>query len=326
LMSQYSEKVNFFAGGRCRVIVLLAVCFLCQGCRSLRSVRQTRELSAARQRSLRGTDELQQQNYDQAETLFAEALRRSPADERAQWGMAEVLWQRSECGAAIEHMEQAAKISGENPELRVRLGEMYLKEDELQAAMDNAERAIGSDRQNAGAWALRGQVLRRQHDLNEAMHSYHRSLIYQPNNPLAQIELAEIYRELKRPQRALATLDGMLDTRTDDQFPARAWMLKGLALADLGQRKDAQDCLKQAAICAADSDAALLLELAQVQFEAGELAEARICLGRALRHDPQNPQALSIQVAIDRRFREFSNGDGLQVLPVGFGPEPTTSK
>lgn len=321
-MSQHCEKVNSPRVQCWSVIVLLAVCLLCQGCRSLRSVRQTRELSAARQRSLRGTDELQQHNYDQAETLFAEALRRSPADERAQWGMAEVLWQRDQCVSALEHMEQAAKISGENPEFRVRLGEMYLKEGQLQAAMENADRAIAGDRQHAGAWALRGQVLRQQPDLNEALRSYHRSLIYQPNNPTAQIELAEIYRELNRPQRALATLDGMLDARADGQIPARAWMLKGQALADLGQRKDAQDCLKQASLSATDAEAPLLLELAQAQFAAGELAEARVCLGRALRNDPHNPQALAIQVEIDRRFNEYSSGNNLRVLPAGFGSQP----
>ena len=137
---------------RWRVLVLAASVLLCQGCHSLRSGRQTRELSAARGRSLRGTDELQQKNYQAAEALFSEALRRSPADERAQWGMAEILWHRDESAQAIDHMRMAAEISGDNPELLVRLGEMHLKVGQLDAALQNADRALRGDRQFYSAW------------------------------------------------------------------------------------------------------------------------------------------------------------------------------
>ena len=302
-------------------MLLLAVLFsmfVCQGCRTLRSTRHTKELAAARQRSLRGADELQQENWNEAELLFTEALRRSPADERAQWGMAEVLWQRGEGTAAIKHMEQATQISGDSPDLLVRLGEMHFKEGGLDAALDNADRALQGDRQHANAWALRGKVQRKRQQLDDALHSYHRALICQPNSPEVQVELAEIYWSLKRPQRALATLDRMADAQPEEEQSARSWMLRGLALADLGERQDAQNCLKLAALCAEESETPLLVQLAQTQFEAGELAEARICLGRALRNDPNNPQALAIQAEVDRRFNDFSRETGPLTLPAGF--------
>ncbi|MEZ6135881.1 MAG: tetratricopeptide repeat protein [Pirellulaceae bacterium] len=306
--------------------ILLAVVLCCPGCRSLRSVRQTRELSAARQRSLRGADALQQQKFDEAEALFADALRRSPADERAQWGMAEVLWQRDQHETAIEHMEQAAQISGENPELLVRLGDMHLQEGRLDDALRYADQALLGDRQHGDAWALRGRVLRRRQELNEAMQCYHRALICRPNFPAAQMELSEVYCELRRPQRALATLDRMVDAQTDGEVPARAWMLRGQALADLGQRKDAQDCLRHAALCANDEESPLLIELAQTQFELGHLAEARLCLGRAMQRDPHNAQALAIQAELDRRFDSYANQNRIEpaisAQPAGWARPP----
>lgn len=298
--------------------VLMCVC-VGSGCRSIGSNRRTKELSAARQRSLQGTDEMQQKNWSEAERLFAEALRRSQADERAQWGMAEVLYQRGEFETAIDHMEAAARLSGENPDLLVRLGGMHLQAGRLEEAQAAANQALQGNRQCATAWALRGQVLRQRQQLGDALQSYHRALICQPNNPAVQLEVAELYRELKRPQRALATLDRMVDAQAGETVSARAWMLRGQALADLGQRKDAQHCLNRAAEKASDSDIELLVQLAQTQFDAGELAEARICLGRVLQHDPGNTQALEIQAEVGKRFVDSTYGPAIQAIPVGFG-------
>lgn len=288
------------------------------GCRSLRSNRQTQALSEARQYSLRGADKLQQEEWDDAEALFSEALRHSRADERAQWGMAEILWQQGQCARATEHMAQAAQISGENPDLLVRLGEMYLKEGNLDQALSQADLALRGNRQHAAAWSLRGQVLRRRNQLEEAMNCYHRALISRSDNPSVQVELAEIYHALGRPQRALATLDRMADSQSVERIPAKAWMLKGQALANLGEQSEAKACLRHAALCAQDDETQLLIQLAQSQFSSGDLAEARICLGRALRNDPHNPDALALQGTLDRSFKDFSSTQPLRTMPAGY--------
>ncbi len=319
-MPLFANNSNHCHPVRWLLCAAILVC-LCgsSGCRSMGSNRRTKELSAARQRSLQGTDEMQQKNWSEAERLFSEALRRSQADERAQWGMAEVLYQRGEFETAIAHMDAAARLSGENPDLLVRLGEMHLQAGRLDEAQANASQALQGNRQCAAAWALRGQALRQRQQLNDALQSYHRALICQPNNPTVQLEIAELYRELQRPQRALATLDRMVDAQAGETVSARAWMLRGQALADLGQRKDAQHCLNMAAEKASDSDIALLVQLAQSQFDAGELAEARICLGRVLQHDPGNAEALAIQVEVGKRFVDNAQSPAVQAFPVGYG-------
>lgn len=279
------------------VCLLLLIC----GCNSLRTRRQTRELSYARQNSLRGAEKLQQNKLQEAEFLFTEALRRSSVDERAQAGMAEVLWQRGEYAQAIKHMAQAAAISGGNPDTLVRLGEMNLQQGLLDQALSQADLALENQRRHAGAWALRGKVLHQQQHLEEAMSCYHRALSDQPNLSDVQIALAELYRELGRPQRALATLDAMTDGQSGEQVSPQAWMLKGLALADLGEGSAAKSCLKNAAVCCRDDATELLLSVAQTQIETGDFSEARLCLGRVFRHDPHNPQALQLHAVLEQR-------------------------
>ncbi len=296
---------------------LLLVCTV--GCRALRSNRQTRELAAARQMSLRGAEALQQKKFSDAESLFAEAIRQCPADERAQWGYAEVLWQRGQTEQATVHMLKAAETSGGNPDLVVRLGQMYLEQDDPARAIQQADLALRSQRTHSGAWALKGDSLRKQNQLQAAMDCYQRSLIHRPDAPAVQVATAELYRQLGRPQRALSTLDNLADHNPPEKIPPRAWMLKGLALADLGEDQEAKRCWRQAAQYASESQSELLLELASVQFANGDLAEARLCLGRVLQQDARNPRALGLQAQLDKSFAELSSGQGeVKTLPVGF--------
>ena len=297
----------------------LGLLLLSAGCRGLRAERQTHALSTARQWSLRGSDFLQQEKYGDAENLFAEALRHSQADERAHWGMAEVLWEQGDEDQAIAHMEQAAVISGANPrganpDLIVRLGEMAFARGDYAGALKQADAALSSQRDHGGGWALRGKVLQHQSDWEGAKFSFHRALAAQEHYPEVQIALAEIYQTSGRPQRALATLDAMMDAVQEDEVSSTAWLLRGQAFADLGQQRDAKLCLRQASLNATDEECELLLKVAEKQIDFGELAEARVCLGRALRHDPNNQNARRIQEQLDLSFQSFTSKSSL----IGF--------
>ncbi len=281
-------------------IALLSVTNL-SGCRALSS-RDTRVLSSARQLSLRGAEALQQRRYTDAESLFVEALRQSPNDERAQWGYSEVLWHLDERQLATAHMQQAVILSGANPDLLVRLGQMYLEQENFQMAEEQAEAALKSHRKNPSAWSLKADVLRCKGDLNGAITCYQLALINRPDWPEVQVTLAELYRLTDRPRRALATLDRMTDQRSDTQIPPRAFLLRGQALADLGQREAALVCLRQAAPRISPDQSDLLYEFAQTQYQLGDLVEARLCLGRALQKNPESASALQLQSEIEQLF------------------------
>lgn len=286
------------------------------GCRALRANRQSRELTAARQLSLRGAEALQQKKFGDAESFFSEAIRQSPADERAQSGYAEVLLQKGQVQAATNHMTQAVEISAGNPDLVVRLGQMHLEQGALTQALAQADLALRTQRTHAGAWALKGDVLRQQEKLPEALDCYHRSLIYRADAPQVQIALAEIYRQIGKPQRALATLNNLADHYSPEQIPPRAWLLKGQALADLNEDAEAKRCLRLATQYAGESQCGLLLELASAQYDCGDLAEARLCLGRVLQQEPSNPNALQLQSQLDQSFLRMASDQNGKVPAI----------
>ena len=250
--------------------------------------------------SLRGFDALQQRKYQDAESLFVEALRRSPNDERAQQGYAEVLWVREQHAAAVEHMTKAVMLSGSNPDLMVRLGQMYLEQGDYERARENAEAALRERRDDPTAWALKADVHRGCGQTDDAISCYQRALVYRPDWPEVQVTVADLYRLSKRPQRALATLDRISDQRSETQVPPRAYLVRSQVLSDMGEREAAIMCLRSSAARLAPDQSELLYEFAAQQFELGDLVESRLCLGRVLQRDPNNTTAQQLQSELDR--------------------------
>lgn len=308
----HSAAVRSLCAAAC-LLILASPC----GCRVLRR-NDTKDLSTARQFSLRGADALQQRKFSDAESLFVEALRQSPGDERAQWGFSEVLWERGERAEATKHMAKAAELSGANPDLLVRLGQMYLEQDDFDGAAAQAEAALRGHRNNPAAWALKADVLRCRGQHAEAIDAYHRALIYRPDWPEVQVTVASLYRLSNRPQRALATLDRLSDQRSATQIPPRAFLLRAQSLADLGEREAALLCLRQAAPTLAPDHTALLLEFARAQYELGDLLEARQCIARALKQEPASKEALALQARLDEAFAR-NGGPSVPVRTVS-GP------
>jgi tetratricopeptide (TPR) repeat protein len=200
-------------------------------------------------------------------------------------------------------MQEAARISGNNPELLVRLGEMNLEQGQIAQAQAQADLALNNNRQQADAWQLRAKIASDQGQLQEAMQFYHRSLMAQTDNPPVQLALAELYQRMNRPQRALATLERMSDLRSPESQSATAWLLKGQAMASLGQTNEAKVCLVQATQQANCDDCQTFLQIAQLNAQLGQVAEARIYLGQVLSRQPAHPEALALQSHLQQHFQ-----------------------
>ncbi|WP_202921319.1 tetratricopeptide repeat protein [Anatilimnocola aggregata] len=265
------------------------------GCRSLPCKKESDEtISLTRQLSLRGKDAQQKGRWDQAETYFAQAVQNSPKDERARCGYAESLWRRGAQDQAVSHMVEAVKLSGDDPERLVQLGQMYLEQNNLPAAGRQADKAIIANKHLPSAWALRGNVHRAAGQREEALAAYHRALSYHPHFPEVQVALAEIYSQSHRPQRALATLQSLSDQFPPGSVPADVLFRQGLVLRQLNRNHDAAECLAKAANQGQPS-AELLYELAQTRMAIGDQTGAAIALNGALQIDPRHASSLQMQ-------------------------------
>jgi tetratricopeptide (TPR) repeat protein len=268
------------------------------GCSSLARNRLDQEILTARQLSLRATEAMQQSRWGDAESLISVAVRSCPTDERMRAQYAEVLWNLNARESAIQHMQLAVRLSGGNPDLLVRLGDMYLEVGDLERAGQQAERAIAANRQLASAWALRGDVLRLQGEQAESLASYHRALSFQPHYPRVQLAIAENYRHQGRHARSLATLRHLADGYPVGEVPAQVRFLEGLAQKDLGRYEDAIGSFT-AAIRKSPGSPEFFFHLAETHWRMGDPVNARIALNSALAVDPAHPLSHQLVTYLD---------------------------
>jgi tetratricopeptide (TPR) repeat protein len=271
------------------------------GCASLWKCPVSDDVVSARQISLRGVDAMQREEWEEAETLFRKALRTCPTDERAHRCFAEILWRKGATQDAIAHMREAARLSGEPAEATIALGEMHLAREELTAAAKCAREALAYRKDLPAAWMLLGNVQRLEGDLQPALNSFHRALSLRPEDARLQLTVAQVYRQLNRPQRTLAVLAALTEQYPAGEEPRDVLVEQGLALRAVGDYNGSAAALAQA-IERGPIDAELLCQLGESQLLAGDPGNARLSVLAALDRDSSHAIARTL-------YDELSGGD-----------------
>jgi tetratricopeptide (TPR) repeat protein len=244
-------------------------------------------------------DAMQQGRWDEAERIFAGAVKACPDDERARGCYADTLWHRGACEQALVHMQQAVKLSGQDPQRLVQLGEMHLAMKQLGKASECADQAIAKNGRLSTAWALRGEVRMARGQFDDALADYHRSLAYSSHQPRVQMAVAQIYRRQTRPQRALSTLETLAEQYPPGEAPIDVVALQGTTLKALGRHQEAAEMLASAAGRGSPS-ADLLFELSEAQFLSGDASAAEASLASALAQDPRHTAGLALRGQLEQ--------------------------
>ncbi len=298
-------------------ILLGCVFCLALGCRTISRYKESRQTIAARRLSRQGLEAMHAGQWDTAEGLFSGALDITQADDRAHWGLAESLWQRGEREAALKHMEQAVHLSASDPRLMRRLARMYLELNMLEQAEVQVAMAMEADRTSAEVWALQGDCRFRRNDQVGALASYHRALAIQPDYPEVQLQTAELYHQQGRYDRLLATIDCLQEgLESTEHCPARAQMLRGLALRELKRPYEAKQCFLAATLAQPD-DSDLQMQLAETCLKLGDLATARTAVDRALTLTPNAASAIELARQLSAAESRVAEKDAA---------EPTTTR
>jgi tetratricopeptide (TPR) repeat protein len=253
----------------------------------------SRSLLTCRKLSQRGITALDRGDCETAEMLLSQAVDACPVDPEARRYYAESLWRRGQTAKAVEQLEKAVSLAGDNDELLVRAAELHLALNDSQAALRDARLAIDVNPRSAGAWALQGRVLRRSGQPRSALAALHRALSYSPDNRDVLLDLAETYRELGEPQRALVNLQNLIDTYSPGDEPQQALYLQGLALSALGRDAEALDSLA-AARDRGPPTPDILVAIAQVELRTGDYEAARASVRAAVALDPAHAPSRSL--------------------------------
>lgn len=255
-----------------------------------------------RQHSLRGMAALREENYQQAERWFADAVAQNPNDERAWAHYADLLWRRGKRSEGLANMQKAAQLSGGAADYEVRVGEMHFQLGETEVAARHAVSAIQSDMNSADAWALQGDCLRTQGDLQTALARYHRALSLREHFPRVQLAVAEVYNDLRRPQRAAATLAALIDSYPPGQAPQYVLVKQAVSLKDVGRMDRAVEVLELARQ-SGPSSPQLLYQLAEAQYLAGDSSHARVTLEESLSADANHEASRRLLADLNSQMR-----------------------
>lgn len=280
----------------------LAIALTCSvfcGCATLGHRPVAENVVRCREQCQAGLDAEREGRDKEAHQLYAAAVECCPVDERARRLHAESLWQRAQRTEAIEQMQEAVRLSGGEPQLLVRLGEMHLATGQLQPAARQACAAIEAAPGLASAWALEGDVLRASGDPSAALERYHRALVYRDDYPEVQFAVAEIYFQQRRYQRALSTLVALSQQYEPHRQPQRLRWLRGLSYKALERYDEAAEELEMAARFAPPTPE-LLYELAHSQMMAGQTAAARLTAQQALALAPAHADSRQLMAQLER--------------------------
>lgn len=226
-------------------------------------------------------------DWKRAESLLARAVQANPNDAEARRQYAEALGHRGARQEALAQVDEARRIAGEDPALIVRAGELSLALGQTAAAAQRADEALRLDPKFAPAWALRGRVAGASGQPREALADYHRALGYAPDDHAVAIQVAETYRQLNEPDRALVALQSLAARYSHGEEPQQLLYLQGLALGALGRHDDAAHCLAQAARRERPSGE-ILYRLAEAEMRSGHYAAAQSTLEQALAIEPDH--------------------------------------
>lgn len=281
------------------VPVLIAACVLACGCRSLGKRGPTAEsVASCRQLTQQGMNASDRGDWKRAETLLRRATEACPVDADARRQYAEALWHRGAMSVALAQLEEARRLSSEDAELAVRTGELYLALGWPDDARRMVEESMRLDPKFAPAWSLRGRIALAAGQPRQALADFQRSLGYAPDNYDVAILVAETYRQLNDPDRALLALQSAGENFSSGEEPQQLLYLEGLALAALERHDEAARVLALAARREKPS-AEVLVRLAEAELRAGRAANAQSTLQEALGLDPHHVggRALAAQIS-----------------------------
>ncbi len=268
---------------------------LTTGCQSLHpfAQRTKSQIASARSWANGGLEAMQSGHLQRAEGFFTRAAEQHPTDFRNRANLARTYFRSGDVEKAIQEMDAAVALSGNDPLMVVELGQMYLSQGDLAKARQQAEQAMAAVHHFVPGYTLLGQVSSRAGQHDQALAYLQKAASLDPSDLSIPTELAKAYRANREPRKALAAIDHLLSLHPIDSQPEQAILAKADILVELDQHSTAIATLRQA-MQGQQSTVAVATKLVNLQVDVGKLNQARETIVRAQGKFPDAQEVESI--------------------------------
>ena len=133
----------------------------------------------------------QQKDYKTANQVFSDLYKANPQDLRGLVGVVETLAGQGRLKDAIAEMRQAADADPESRDLKIALGNLYVRDENYDKAIELFQSVLADNPKDATMLFRLAETYRRKGDLNHSIDLFRRSSQAAPNdtNPLLQLGL-----------------------------------------------------------------------------------------------------------------------------------------
>lgn len=232
----------------------------------------------------------QQQNLEEAISLFLEALRRDPRYALAHAGLGESYWRLSRFTRNEEHIElaeehcrRALDLDDTLAEAWITLGILHANSGEAEQAVKDLERAINRDPRNGEAYRELANAYSRLNREADAESTYRKAIALQPDSWITRNYFGGYLARRRQGEEAEKEYIAALKIVPDN---ARVWSNLGSALYLQQKFPAAEDAWNKSLELYPTSTAAS--NLGFLAFNEGRYAEAVIRLKRAIEIDDRD--------------------------------------
>ncbi len=245
-------------------------------------------------RSIRARQRMQQERYDEAETLLQEILSEDARVLDAYQTLAQLYDLQERFAEAAEVYKQAIPLKPEDPHAYINLAETQIKLGLVEEAEKTALDALDFVEPNAHIYYILGNVSRMQGRLLESIAYYEECLVVNPESASAYSGLAGAYFETEELQRAEDNARRAL--ALDDSLPSMHFTLASIHEERGELRQATVEYLREIEI--SPEDVGSHFNLAMIYRGAGRGVEEEEQLARVLEIDPEYPRGLLFMARI----------------------------
>lgn len=189
----------------------------------------------------RGDELFQERRYEAALTCYEKVLQVRPEDSTVWFKQAIALEHLHRYEAAVAAYQQVIELQPDDYLVWFRQGKALEQLQQYSEALTAYDQVLRIQPTNYWAWQDRGHILEQLQDYEEAVAAYDRAVQLKPDFQLAvdsrkrvlqQLERVDQLYQLQHYEEVVESCDQSIQNQADD---ALAWLMRGMALENLGQ-------------------------------------------------------------------------------------------